>query len=176
MEALAKGWAGWTQQATELHTFRTDHENRTKAGKGFFKLNNESIAAVREDLAADYQASTPPISESGTEETPDSAPIPVPDTTPPTTPLPTSTTTPPQPESCPNATMELSAQLDLTTEPTTTPMAEPTPEPEPSETLHTNETASIETKAVAPDLPPVTTPTTDPTLPEPSIPDIFDDT
>ena len=26
-EALAKGWAGWAQQATELHTFRADHEN-----------------------------------------------------------------------------------------------------------------------------------------------------
>ena len=55
-EALAKGWAGWTQQAAELHTFRTDHETRTKAGKGFFKLNNENIAVVREELAADYQA------------------------------------------------------------------------------------------------------------------------
>ena len=54
--ALAKGWAGWTQQAAELHTFRTDHKNRTKAGKGFFKLNNKSIAAAREDLATDYKA------------------------------------------------------------------------------------------------------------------------
>ena len=44
------------QQAAELHTFRTDHETRTKAGKGFFKLNNENIAVVREELAADYQA------------------------------------------------------------------------------------------------------------------------
>ena len=55
-EALAKGWAGWAQQAAELHTFLADHENRTKSGQGFFKLSNESIAAVREDLAADYQA------------------------------------------------------------------------------------------------------------------------
>ena len=55
-EALAKGWAGWAQQAAELHTFRADHENRTKSGQGFFKLSNESIAAVREDLATDYQA------------------------------------------------------------------------------------------------------------------------
>ena len=29
-EALAKGWAGWAQQAAELHTFRADHENRSK--------------------------------------------------------------------------------------------------------------------------------------------------
>ena len=55
-EALAKCWARWTQQAAELHTFRADHENETKARKCFFKLNNESIAAVREDLAVDYQA------------------------------------------------------------------------------------------------------------------------
>ena len=57
-EALAKGWAGWAQQAAELHTFRADHENRTKSGQGFFKLSNKSITAVREDLAADYQALT----------------------------------------------------------------------------------------------------------------------
>ena len=55
VEALAKGWAGWAQQAAELHTFHADHENRTKEGKGFLKLNDESIATVREDLAADYQ-------------------------------------------------------------------------------------------------------------------------
>ena len=178
-EALAKGWAGWAQQAAELHTFRADHENRTKAGKGFFKLSNESIAAVREDLAADYQAladrhseevvqileeygtaeleiarqlqeneadrlalgrqtietvelpdnpreeaepkpqeepvattSAPPVSESTAEETPNSAPILVPDTTALETPLPTTTTAQPQPESCPTATMEPPAQPD----------------------------------------------------------------
>ena len=71
--------------------------------------------------------------------------------------------------------MELPAQPDLTTKPTTAPLAEPTPEPEPSETLHTNETVSVEAEAVATDLPPVTTPNTDPTPLEPSILDIFDD-
>ena len=35
---------------------RTDNENRRKSGQGFFKLSNKSITAVREDLAADYQA------------------------------------------------------------------------------------------------------------------------
>ena len=55
-EALAKGWARWAQQVAELHTFCADHENRTKAGKGFFKLNDRSIASVREDLAANYKA------------------------------------------------------------------------------------------------------------------------
>ena len=54
-EALDRGWAGWTKQAVELHTFRVDHDNQTKEGKCFFKINNDSIAAVREDLAAKYQ-------------------------------------------------------------------------------------------------------------------------
>ena len=53
---MAKGWADWAQQAAELHTFRVDHENRTKSGKGFLKLSKESISAVHEDLATNYQA------------------------------------------------------------------------------------------------------------------------
>ena len=40
----------------QLHTFRADQENREKTGKGFFKLNNECIVAVCEDLAANYHA------------------------------------------------------------------------------------------------------------------------
>ena len=210
---------------------------------GFFKLNNESIAAVHEDLAADYQAladqhseevaqileeyvtdeleiarqlqeneadrlatgrqtvetvvlpdnpreeaepkpqeesipatSTPPVREPATKETPDCAPISVPDARDPDTPLPSTTTTPPQPELCPTATMEPPAQPDLTSEPTIVRMAEPTPEQEPPEPLHKNETArSVETEAVAPDLPPVTTSLTNPTPPKPRILDIFDD-
>ena len=54
-EALDRGWASWTKQAVELHTFRADQKNRQKEGMGFYKLNEESIATVREDLAADYQ-------------------------------------------------------------------------------------------------------------------------
>ena len=55
-EAMPKGWVGWAQQATELHTFCADHENGTKAEHGFFNLCHKSIAAVREDLVTDYQA------------------------------------------------------------------------------------------------------------------------
>ena len=33
-----------------------DHENGTKTGKGFFKLNNQSIVVVCEELASDYQS------------------------------------------------------------------------------------------------------------------------
>ena len=54
-EALHKGWAGWTKHVAELHTFRADQENRLKEGKGFYKLNEESITAVHKVLAADYQ-------------------------------------------------------------------------------------------------------------------------
>ena len=53
--ALDKGWAAWATQAAELHTYQEDWENRRKEGRGFYKLNEESIAAVREDLAQDYQ-------------------------------------------------------------------------------------------------------------------------
>ena len=54
--ALDRGWAAWTKQAAELHTDRTDQENRMKEDKGFNEHNEESIAAVCEDLAVDYQA------------------------------------------------------------------------------------------------------------------------
>ena len=60
-------------------------------------------------------------------------------------------------------------------------LAEPTPEPElprlpASQPHHTDEIArSLETEQAAPDLPSVTTLTTDPTPPESSILHIFDD-
>ena len=53
--ALDKGWMAWVAQAAELHTYRADWENRRKDGRGFYKLNEESIVAVREDLAQDYR-------------------------------------------------------------------------------------------------------------------------
>ena len=240
---MAKGWAGWAQQAAELHTFRADHVNRTKSGTGFFKLSNESIAAVREDLATDYQALAdrhseevaqileeygaaeleiahqvqnneadrlatgkqtietvqlpdspqedagpkpqeapvaatlaPPISGPTMEENLDSGPIVMPSTTDAATPLPTTSASPPQTEPCTAATREPPAQPELTSEPATTPVVEPTPELETSEPLHTNETAGeVVIESATPDLPPVTTPPTDPTPPESSILDIFDD-
>ena len=49
--ALDKGWTAWATQAAELHTYRADWENRRKEGRGFYKLNEESIAVIREDLA-----------------------------------------------------------------------------------------------------------------------------
>ena len=36
--------------------YRGDWENRRKEGNGFYKLNDESVVAVREDLAQDSRA------------------------------------------------------------------------------------------------------------------------
>ena len=49
--AMDKGWVGWATQVAKLHTFHVDLENRRKEGKGFYKLNEESIATVEENLA-----------------------------------------------------------------------------------------------------------------------------
>ena len=53
---MNRGWADWAKQATELHTFRVDKENRRKEGKSFYKLDEGSIATVLEHLTSDYQA------------------------------------------------------------------------------------------------------------------------
>ena len=52
--AMDKGWEAWAVQAAELHTYRADWENRKKEGRGFYKLSEETVATVREDLAKDY--------------------------------------------------------------------------------------------------------------------------
>ena len=53
---LNRGWAKWAKQSIELRTYRADQENQQKDGKGFYKLNEESIDTVCEDLTQDYQA------------------------------------------------------------------------------------------------------------------------
>ena len=45
-EAMDRGWADWAQQAAELHTYWANQENRKKEGKGFYKLDEESIATI----------------------------------------------------------------------------------------------------------------------------------
>ena len=137
IKELAKGWAGWAQQSAKLHTFRSDHENRTKEGQGFFKLSNE-LEIAQEDARPKPQEKpvvatlAPPVSEPTMEETPDSGPIPMPSTTDASTPLPTTLASPPQTEPCAAATREPPAQPELTSKLATTPIAEQTPELEPS--------------------------------------------
>ena len=53
---LDKGWMVWVTQAAELHTYRADWENQRKEGRDFYKLNEEGVVAVCEDLAQDYRA------------------------------------------------------------------------------------------------------------------------
>ena len=45
----------WATHASELHTYRADWENRKKEGRGFYKVSDESVAIVREELAKDYR-------------------------------------------------------------------------------------------------------------------------
>ena len=51
---MDKGWGAWAAQTAELHTYLADWENRKKEGRGFYKLSDEIVATVREDLAKDY--------------------------------------------------------------------------------------------------------------------------
>ena len=52
---MDKGWEAWATQTAELHTYRADWENHKKEGRGFYKLSEETVATVREDLAKDYR-------------------------------------------------------------------------------------------------------------------------
>ena len=52
--AMDKGWMSWAAQVAELHTYRADWENR-KEGRGFYKLSDETVSTVHEDLAKDYR-------------------------------------------------------------------------------------------------------------------------
>ena len=49
--ALDKGWMAWATQLAKLHAYRPDWENRRKDGRGFYKLNEESIVVVRKTIA-----------------------------------------------------------------------------------------------------------------------------
>ena len=50
---LDNGWKTWSTQAAELQLLHADRDNRNKYGQGFFKMSEEAITAVQEDLARD---------------------------------------------------------------------------------------------------------------------------
>ena len=50
-ESLEKGWKTWS--AAELWLLRTERENQKAQGSGFFKMSEEAIAIVQEDIAKD---------------------------------------------------------------------------------------------------------------------------
>ena len=55
-ESTEKLWREWSQQAAELQTLRADAENRKKTGDGFYKMDEESIVNIREELSEDFYA------------------------------------------------------------------------------------------------------------------------
>ena len=44
-------WKEWSHQATKLQTLWADAENRRKAGDKFYKMDEESIVTIREELS-----------------------------------------------------------------------------------------------------------------------------
>ena len=54
-EALARGWNEWSAQATKLQ-IRVYVENQKKEGHGFFKMDENNIQVLREDLIEEFQA------------------------------------------------------------------------------------------------------------------------
>ena len=53
VNTLDKGWKTWSVQATELQLLRADRDNRKTQGLGFFKMKEEAISIVQEDIARD---------------------------------------------------------------------------------------------------------------------------
>ena len=52
-DSLDRGWKTWLAQATELQILRADKDNRKTQGLGFFKMIEEAISTVHEDIARD---------------------------------------------------------------------------------------------------------------------------
>ena len=52
-DSLDKGLKTWSTQAVELQLLRADRENQKAQGTGFFKMAEEPISTVREDIARD---------------------------------------------------------------------------------------------------------------------------
>ena len=49
-EMLAHAWHEWSAEATELHVLRADIENRRKEGRAFYKMDENNINVLCEDL------------------------------------------------------------------------------------------------------------------------------
>ena len=50
-ESMEKGWKTWSAQAAELQLLRADKENRKAQGQGFFKMTEDAISTIKEDIA-----------------------------------------------------------------------------------------------------------------------------
>ena len=47
-------WKEWSAHVAELQVLQAYAENRAKAGDNFYKMDEESIVTVREDLSDDF--------------------------------------------------------------------------------------------------------------------------
>ena len=50
---MDKGWKSCSAQAAELQILRADKDNRKTQGPGFFKMIEDAISTVQEDIARD---------------------------------------------------------------------------------------------------------------------------
>ena len=57
-DSIEKGWKTWSAQAAELQLLRADRENRKAQGQGFFKMTEEAISTIQEDIAKDLSEIT----------------------------------------------------------------------------------------------------------------------
>ena len=49
-DSLDKGWKTWSAQATEWQLLRADRENKKAQGHEFFKMTEEAIFTVQEEI------------------------------------------------------------------------------------------------------------------------------
>ena len=52
-DSLDKGWKTWSAQAEELQILCADRDNRKTQGPRFFKMIEEAISTIQEDIAKD---------------------------------------------------------------------------------------------------------------------------
>ena len=52
-ESIDKGWKTCLAQAAKLQLRRAERDNRKAQGQGFFKMTEEAISTVQEDIAKD---------------------------------------------------------------------------------------------------------------------------
>ena len=55
-QTLACAWQEWSTQAAKLQVLRADAENRWKERRGFYKMDENSIQLLREDLTEEFHA------------------------------------------------------------------------------------------------------------------------
>ena len=58
-DSLNEGWQTWSKQAAEIQLLRADQENQKKQGQGYFKMDEDAINTLPQELANDiYELAT----------------------------------------------------------------------------------------------------------------------